>query len=88
MAGAFDSSEPGFDVQQGCSKPAMLLIGVAPGIHLATALLDQRVDGLDAVRCFEQYPDEWVEPKPMQGQGFFPSFKKAVGRRLVDALEL
>ena len=56
-------------------------------IDLRTALLNERVDGLEAVRRLQRPAQHTVHPKAMQRQGLVQAFRQTAGRRLVPILQ-
>jgi hypothetical protein len=78
------AAEPGFDVEERGGEPALLLVARLPVVDLRRALLDQRVDGLDAVRRREAEAELGVQPEPVESQRLLQAFVEARGRRGVE----
>ena len=76
------------DVQERSGQPAMALTRVLPVIDLRAALLNERVDGLEAVRRLQRPAQHAVHPEAMQRQGLVEAFRQTAGRRLVPILQL
>ena len=66
----------------------MALTRVLPVIDLRTALLNERVDGLEAVRRLQRPAQHTVHPEAMQRQGLVEAFRQTAGRGLVPLLQL
>ena len=66
----------------------MALTRVLPVIDLRAALLNERVDGLEAVRRLQRPAQHAVHPEAMQRQGLVEAFRQTAGRRLVPILQL
>ena len=67
---------------------AMALTRVLPVIDLRTALLHERVDGLEAIRRLQRPAQHTVHPEAMQRQGLVEAFRQTAGRGLVPILQL
>ena len=57
-------------------------------IDLRTALLNERVDGLEAVRRLQRPAQHAIHAEAMQRQGLVQAFRQTAGRRLVPILQL
>ena len=57
-------------------------------IDLRTALLNERVDGLEAIRRLQRPAQHTVHPEAMQRQGLVEAFRQTAGRGLVPILQL
>ena len=57
-------------------------------IDLRTALLNERVDRLEAVRRLQRPAQHAVHAEAMQRQGLVQAFRQTAGRRLVPILQL
>ena len=53
---------------------------VLPVIDLRTALLNERVDGLEAIRRLQRPAQHTVHPEAMQRQGLVEAFRQTAGR--------
>ena len=77
-----------FDVQERGGQPAVALARVLPVIHLRTAFLDERIDGLETVRRLQRPAQHPVQPEAMQRQGLGQPFRQTAGGGLVPVLQL
>jgi hypothetical protein len=53
---------------------------VLPVFDLRTAFLDERMDGLEAVRRLQRLAQHAVQPEAMQRYGLVQAFGQATGR--------
>ena len=86
MPASLDAMQAGFDVDQGRGQPSIALVGGSPSFDVLRALLDEAIDGPQAVGGAKRVLEQGCESQSIQGQGFFQAFSQTGGGGLVDQL--